>query len=195
MASDFPVELPLGRSEPDAEAGLVARAVDGDHQAYAELVRPHEQVAYRVAVAITGWNAGAQEAVQNAYVKAYRSLRRFTRGASFRPWLLRIVVNEAHNVRRAEQRHERLAARAAGQHGVAPPGVEEAAIEREEAAAVLSALAQLPEGDRLALALRYFAHLPDGEAATLAGASTGAYRARVMRARRRLQALLEEDHD
>jgi RNA polymerase sigma factor (sigma-70 family) len=192
MASDFPVEFPLRRSATDVEAQLVARAAAGDHQAYATLVRPHEHVAYRVAVAVTGWNADAQEAVQNAYVKAYGSLSRFRRGAAFRPWLLRIVVNEAHNVRRTERRHARLAARAAGQHGVAAAGAEEAVIEREEAATVLGALARLPEADRLALALRYFAHLSDREAATLAGISAGAYRARLLRARRRLEALLEE---
>ena len=79
MASDFPVDLPLLASRRDGEDGLVALAIVGDHDAYARLIRPHEQVAYRVAVAITGWNADAEEAVQNAYVKAYRSLRRFRR--------------------------------------------------------------------------------------------------------------------
>ena len=116
MASDFPVELPLPRSARDGDAALAARAAAGDHEAYATLVRPHERIAHRVAAAITGWNVDAQEAVQNAHVKAYRSLRTFRAGAAFRPWLLRIVINEAHNVRRAERRHEGLGARAATQH-------------------------------------------------------------------------------
>ena len=47
--------------------------------------------------------------MQNGFVKAYRSLHRFRVGAAFKPWLLRIVVNEAHNVLRAERRHVRLA--------------------------------------------------------------------------------------
>ena len=195
MASDFPVELPLRSPAADGEAELAARAARGDHAAYAALVRPHEHVAYRVAVAVTGWNAAAQEAVQNAHVKAYRSLHRFRRGASFRPWLLRIVVNEAHNVRRAERRHERLVSRAAEQHDVAGAGAEEAVIARDEATTVLRALAQLPDSDRVALALRYFAQLPDREAAKLAGASTGAYRVRLVRARRRLESLLEDLDD
>jgi DNA-directed RNA polymerase specialized sigma24 family protein len=67
MATDYSLEVPLPRSPRDAEAALVARAVAGDHDAYAALVRPHEHVAYRVAVAVTGWSAGAQEAVQNAH--------------------------------------------------------------------------------------------------------------------------------
>ncbi len=192
MASEYPIELPLLRAERDSEAALVARAAAGDHDAYAALVRPHEHVAYRVAVSITGWNADAQEAVQNAYVKAYRSLRRFRRGAAFRPWLLKIVVNEARNVRRAELRHERLAVRAAERHETAAAGADEAVLEQEEVATVLHALTQLSEADRLVIALRYFAQLPDAEAAPLAGTSTGTYRVRLMRARRRLEALLEE---
>ncbi len=192
MASEYPIELPLLRSERDSEATLVARAAAGDHDAYAALVRPHEHVAYRVAVSITGWNADAQEAVQNAYVKAYRSLRRFRRGAAFKPWLLGIVVNEARNVRRSELRHERLAARAAERHDAAAAGADETVLAREEVTTVLDALTELSEADRLVIALRYFAQLPDAEAAALAGTSTGTYRVRLMRARRRLEALLED---
>ena len=192
MASDFSVELQLPRQAPDGEMALVSRAAAGDHEAYASLVRPHERIAYRMAAAITGWNADAQEAVQNAHVKAYRSLPRFRRGAAFRPWLLRIVIHEAHNLRRAERRHERLGARAAEHHESPTAGADEAVVAREEAATVLRALSRLSDTDRLAIALRYFAELPDEEAAALAGTTTGAFRVRIVRARRRLQALLEE---
>jgi RNA polymerase sigma-70 factor (ECF subfamily) len=190
MASDLPLELPLPLAPRD-EPAFLARAKRGDHEAYASLVRPHERVAYRVAAAITGGGADAEEAMQNGLVKAYRSLHRFRAGASFRPWLLRIVVNEAHNVRRAERRHLRLGARAAEQHGTAGGGPDEAVIAREEVETVLGALARLPDADRLALAPRYFAELPDAEAAALVGVSTEAYRVRLVRARRRLQTLLE----
>ena len=195
MASDFSVELALPLAASDGEAELVARALKGDHQAYASLVRPHERVAYRVAAAITGRTADAEEATQNSFVKAYRSLRRFRTGSAFRPWLLRIVVNEAHNVVRAERRHERLGARAAEQHRAAVAGADEAVLARDEIGTVLNALGRLPEADRLTLALRYFAELPDSEAAALAGTSQEAYRVRVMRARRRLRALLDETDD
>jgi RNA polymerase sigma-70 factor, ECF subfamily len=192
MASDLSLELPLPLAPREREPEFLARAIAGDHEAYAQLVRPYERVAYRVAAAITGRNADAEEAMQNGFVKAYRSLHRFRVGAAFRPWLLRIVVNEAHNVRRAERRHVRLGARAAEQHETAIAGADEAVIAREEVETVLGSLARLPDADRLALALRYFAELPDGEAAALAGTSTEAYRVRLVRARKRLQALLEE---
>ena len=177
----LPVELPRGHRRPTARPSSRDGA-RGDHAAYAALVRPHEQVAYRVAVAVTGWNAAAQEAVQNAHVNAYRSLHRFRRGASFRPWLLRIVVNEAHNVRRAERRHERLVSRAAEQHDVAGAGAEEAVIARDQATTVLVPLAapgQRPRGARAPL-LRP-APGPRGRQASRG--FDGAYRVRLARAR------------
>ena len=192
MASDLSVERPLPLATRDGEAELVARAVGGDHEAYAALVRPHERVAYRVAAAVTGRRADAEEATQNAFVKAYRSLHRFRAGAAFTPWLLRIVVNEAHNVVRSERRHERLRARAGERHEAAIAHTDETVIAREEVEKVLAALGRLADADRLAMALRYFAELPDREAAALVGTSTEAYRVRLVRARRRLQTLLEE---
>jgi RNA polymerase sigma factor (sigma-70 family) len=192
MASDFPLELDLPFAPRHREADWLARAKRGDHDAYASLVRPHERVAFRVAAAITGRGADAEEAMQNGFVKAYRSLHRFRPDAAFRPWLLRIVVNEAHNVVRDRRRHLRLGSRAAEQHETASAGADEAVIAREEVETLLAALGRLPEPDRLALALRYFAELPDGEAAGLVGISTEAYRVRLVRARRRLQALLED---
>jgi RNA polymerase sigma-70 factor (ECF subfamily) len=192
MASDFSLDLVLPLAPRDREAALVVRAKAGDHEAYAKLVRPHERVAYRLAAAITGGRADAEEAMQNGLVKAYRSLHRFRAGAAFRPWLLRIVVNEAHNVVRAERRHLRLGARAAERHVTSGSGADDAVIAREDVDTALAALARMPKTDRLALALRYFAELPDAEAAKLAGTSVEAYRVRLVRARKRLQTLLEE---
>jgi len=194
MASEYSVELPLPLRPANGEAELVTRALAGDHEAYASLVRPHERIAFRVAAAITGWSAGAEEATQNGLLKAYRSLDRFKADAAFRPWLLRIVVNEAHNVLRAERRHRRLGLRAAEQHDAPAPAPDETVLAREELEEVLGALRRLPEQDRVAIALRYFAELPDPEAAALVGASQEAYRVRLLRARRRLQTLLEETH-
>ena len=192
MASDYSIDLGVRRSFADHESALVASAAAGDGEAYAKLVRPHEHAAYRVAVAITGWNVDAEEAVQNAHVKAYRSLGRFRHGAPFRPWLLRIVINEAHNVQRSARRHERLIARAAEVQEPVTPSVDEAVMAQEEVQTVLVALGLLSDADRLAIALRYLAELPDRDAADLTGTSTGAYRVRVLRARRRLERLLED---
>ncbi len=192
MASDFSLDFGLPLVPRERESEDVVRAKAGDHDAYARLVRPYERIAYRVAVAITGRSADAEEAMQNGFVKAYRSLPRFRVGAAFRPWLLRIVVNEAHNVNRSERRHRVLGSRAAERHEPAAVAADDTVIAREEVEIVLGGLARLADADRLVLALRYFAEMPDGEAAAFVGISTEAYRVRLVRARKRLQAQLED---
>jgi RNA polymerase sigma factor (sigma-70 family) len=213
MASDFPVELPLPRPAPEGEAALVARAATGDHEAYAALVGPHQRAAYRVAAAITGWNADAQEALQNAHVKAFRSLRRFRRGAPFAPWLLRIVVNEARNRRVAAARRTNLALRVAsadavaadldpfagpsghtgwvpGLSGDAAPSPEAAALAAERAAELLAAVNALREEDRAVIACRYFLDLSEAETAATLGLPRGTVKSRLSRALARVRALL-----
>jgi RNA polymerase sigma factor (sigma-70 family) len=190
MSSDLSLDLALPLAPRDRESDVLAQAIDGDHHAFAKLIRPYEGLAYRVAAAITGHSADAEEAMQNGFVKAHRSLHRFRRDAAFRPWLLKIVVNEAHNVLRSERRHARLGLRATGEHHAQVAEPDETVIAREEVDLVLGALARLAEPDRLALALRYFAELPDREAAGLVGTTTEAYRVRLARARKRLQSML-----
>ena len=105
-----------GRPSEDAE--LTARARDGDVGAYEELVTRYQDIAFRVA----------------ACVKAYYALPRFRPGAPFRPWMLRIVANEARNRGRSARRRERLALRAAAAApGDAAPSPEAAALGRAEA--------------------------------------------------------------
>ena len=118
---------------PPEEDRLVARAKRGDTTAYAELVHAHESIAFRTAWLITGSAAEAEEAVQDAFLKAYRALRRFRQGAPFRPWLLAIVANEARNRRVAAARRERLVLRAqdAGPPASTTPSPETALLQRE----------------------------------------------------------------
>lgn len=174
------------------ERALVAAAAAGDGDAYGRLISPYEGVAYRVAAAVAGSAADGQEAVQNAYLKAYRSLGRFRPGEPFRPWLLKIVVNEARNVRRSEERHGRLRLRAREQAVVTGPGLDEHAGAHDEIGAVLAGLALLSTSDRMALALRYFADLSDREAADVLGIPETTYRVRVFRALQRLRTRLED---
>ena len=94
------------------ESELVALAQDGDGDAYASLVRAHQDVAFRTAMLITQNAAEAEEAAQDAFVKAWRALGRFRAGEPWRPWLLTIVANEARNRRRSGARRERLRLRA-----------------------------------------------------------------------------------
>ena len=97
------------------------RARRGDARAYESLVEEHQAIAFRTAYLITGSAADAEEAAQEAFVRAWLALRRFRRGAEFRPWLLAIVANEARNRVRNRKRREGLAERAAARAGWQPP--------------------------------------------------------------------------
>ena len=97
----------------DEDAVLVARARAGDREAFGVLVTRHQRAALRTAFAIGGSESEAEDVTQEAFVKAFRSLRRFEEGRPLRPWLMQIVANEARNRRRSRGRRERLAVRAA----------------------------------------------------------------------------------
>ncbi|TMF06888.1 MAG: sigma-70 family RNA polymerase sigma factor [Chloroflexi bacterium] len=92
---------------PKDDSVLIARAQRGDTAAYEEIVQRYQQIAFRTAYVITGSSADAEDAAQEGFVKAYRALDRFRLGADLRPWLLRIVANEARNrVRSSGRRHQ-----------------------------------------------------------------------------------------
>ena len=137
---------------------LVARARRGDTRAYGTLVEEHQTLAFRTAYLLTGSAADAEDAVQDAFVKAYKALGRFRQGAPFRPWLLAIVANEARNRRRSAGRREQLALRAAEDplSGGAVPSPEAALLDVERREELLAAVNELREDDRLAIACRYF---------------------------------------
>ena len=91
------------------DADLVARARSGDDRAFGMLVARHQTVAFRTAYVICGDTADAEDAAQDAFIKARAAMGRFRAGAPFRPWLLTIVANEARNRRRAAGRRSALA--------------------------------------------------------------------------------------
>ena len=158
----------VGRPQDDAE--LVQRAQRGDVGAYEIIVARHQETAFRAAYLVTRNAADAQDATQEAFLKAYTALGRFDAARALRPWLLSIVLNEARNRRRAEGRREHLAARAAAQvSGEAAPSTETAALRSSETEALRGAVAALPERDRMLIYLRYFLDLSEEETATVLG--------------------------
>ncbi len=86
------------------EANLIARVQHGDLQAYEGLVRQYESIAFRTAFLITRDQQDAIDVVQDAFVRAYRSISSFKLDKPFRPWLLRIVTNLSINRVRSDQR-------------------------------------------------------------------------------------------
>jgi RNA polymerase sigma factor (sigma-70 family) len=177
---------------PLSEAELVARAKRGDERAYERIVEQHQTVAFRVAWLISGSAADAEEAAQDAFLKAHRALARFRDGAPFRPWLLRIVANEARNRRGAARRHQRLVLRAAEERRPddAVPSPAAALLDSQRRAELLAALSRLSERDRVAIACRYFLELSEAEMAAAMRCRRGTVKSRLSRALARLRQVI-----
>jgi RNA polymerase sigma factor (sigma-70 family) len=178
---------------PLDEQALVERACKGDMQAYAALIELHQAIAFRTAYLITRNDADATDAIQEAFIRAHAALGRFRRGAPFRPWLLRIVANEAKDRRAAGARYSRLSLRAAGEH---PPRGDESSPElivvaRSEQEEVLAALDELSERDRQVIAFRFFLELSEEEMAIALGVPRGTVKSRLSRALDRLRNAME----
>jgi RNA polymerase sigma factor (sigma-70 family) len=181
---------------PLDESALIERAKRGDVAAYERIVRENQTIAFRTAWMITGSTAEAEEAAQDAFLKAYRALGRFRSGAPFRPWLLRIVGNEARNRRVAAGRRERLAVRVAGERraGGAVPSPEAALLDGELRRDLLAAVESLSDRDRAVISCRYLLELSEAETAAALGVRKGTVKSRLSRALERLRAELEPDH-
>ena len=169
------------------------RARRGDPAAYEALVRAHQDIAFRTACLLAGSSADAEEAAQEAFVKAWRALPRFRAGAPFRPWLLAIVANEARNRRRAAGRRAGLALRAAAERtsGGAAPSPEAALLAGGEREALLAALVALDERDQAVIACRYLLDLSERETADVLDCRPGTVKSRLSRALERMRAQLE----
>jgi len=187
--------VPAVVGRPLSDSDLVARAKRGDEAAYEELVRLYQGIAFRTAYLVVGGAADAEEAAQEAFVKAYRALGRFRTGAPFRPWLLRIVVSEARNRRRSARRRGTLALRAAAGavSGDAAPSPETALLASERREELLTAVNGLGEKDRLVITCRYFLDLSEEETGVALGWRRGTVKSRLSRALRRLRTELGDD--
>jgi RNA polymerase sigma factor (sigma-70 family) len=176
-----------GRPLDDRE--LVARARDGDADAFGALVARHQQAAFRVAWLIARDPGEAEDAVQEAFVKAWRAMPRFRAEAPFRPWILRIASNEARNRARSTRRRDALALREAAAVGTgdAAPSPEAAALSRDEAETLTHALDRLPERDRIVIAYRWLLDLSEAETAEILGVRLGTVKSRLSRALRHLR--------
>ena len=161
--------------------------------AYEELVRRYQDVAVRTAHLISP-DGDAEDAAQEAFVKAYAALARFRHGAPFRPWLLQIVANEARNRRRSAGRRAGLAIRAAEDRPLddAAPSPESAVLATERRAVLVSAINALRDDDREVIGARYFLELSESETAEALGIPRGTVKSRLSRALDRLRAQLGE---
>ena len=180
---------------PLEESELVERAKRGDAVAYGELVRAHQQLAFRTAYLITGDAGEAEEAAQDGFVKAYRALARFRSGEPFRPWVLRIVGNEAKNRRTSAARRANLALRAAeeSRSGGAVPSPETALLDADRRERLLGAIGNLRDEERDVIACRVLLGLSEEETAAALSLRKGTVKSRTSRALAHMREEVESD--
>jgi RNA polymerase sigma-70 factor (ECF subfamily) len=180
----------------DAEiAAVLARARQGDSEAFRFLVERHSRSAFRLAYRMTGNEHDAEDVVQDSFLRAYRQLGRFESRAHFGTWLHRIVANcsvDLLRARRSRQDH---------QHGgdldelVDPPaadgpGPERLARSAEIKRLVVVALGDLSPLERAAFTLRHYEGRSIAEISQTLGLNTSAAKHSVFRAVRKLRAAL-----
>ena len=173
------------------DAELVANARTGDVDAFTCLVERYRIAAGRLAYGIAGNEA--EDAVQDAFVKAYRNLHTFRPGSAFRPWLFTIVANEARNRRRSMSRRAALDLRVRAQTPPVGPASDTLAIEHETQQRLLAAVGALSDHHREVVALRFFAGLSEQETAEVLSCPVGTAKSRLARALEQLRTSLGEE--
>jgi RNA polymerase sigma-70 factor, ECF subfamily len=164
---------------------LLEAAQDGDLDAFAALVRRHHAAVYRVALRMLGSDADAQDAAQETFVRAWRSLGRFRGESAMNTWLYRIVTRRCLDLIAARRPTEEL-----GDAELSAPGdPAERSEQRERFQAVLRAVSRLPGDQRAVLVLREFEGLAYEQVAEALDITVPAVKGRLHRARR---SVLEE---
>lgn len=174
---------------PQDVADLVAAARDGDRVAFDELVRVSYAETYTLALRLMGNEEDARDVVQEAYLRAFRGLKRFRGDAQFSTWMYRITANCAstHLTRRSKHRHEELqdSDPVVDERPAADPQLQsEATALRHRLTAALEAL---PPKLRHVVVLRDIYDLPHGAIAAELGISETAAKVRLHRARKKLR--------
>ena len=173
-----------------ADADLVGRVLDGDVDAYGVLVRRYQDAFFRFATRMLSNRDDADDALQSAFVRAYRKLGDCRDPSRFGAWLYQIVINECRTFAHRRERRERRIVRdelqlerASDEHPVL-----EQAGDLEE---IQRALGQLDADHREAFVLKYVEELSYEEMSELTGAGVSALKMRVKRACDRLRQLLD----
>jgi RNA polymerase sigma-70 factor (ECF subfamily) len=180
---------------------LVGRLQRGDEAAFEELVRNHGGRLLSVARRFLGGSEDAQDAVQEAFIRAFKAIHTFEERAQLHTWLHRILVNTALMKLRERRRKpedsidELLPSFASdGHQAVESRDWSDALLERKETAGIVrDAIARLPEPYRVVLVLRDLEERDTAETAGILGTTTTVVKVRLHRARQALRTLLDRE--
>ena len=180
------------------ETYLIEQAKKGDVGAYNTLVLHYQDAVYNVAYRIMGEPGAAADASQEAFISAYKALRRF-RGGSFKSWLMRIVTNACYDeLRRRKRRPQSSLDNIVENYESSPLLVSEAEMGPEESRqwtemieAIKHCLDDLPDEQRVVTVLRDVEGYDYGEIAEIMASTLGTVKSRLSRARAKLRECLQ----
>lgn len=177
---------------PLSEEVLISNVVNGDLEAFNQLVLQYQDIAYRYAYAILGDPDNAEDITQESFIKAFQKIRSF-RGGSFRAWLLKIVTNTSYDQLRKKKMHPVLPLFPEGPEGEEiespkwlgdpAPSIEAMVQSREEMLRVYQILDELPAVFRSIITLIDIHELDYAEAAEVMNIPLGTVKSRLARAR------------
>ncbi len=179
-----------------SEAELIQRVLGGETEAFCELVRPYERAVFMAARGILQDDADAEDAAQDAVLKAFRNLARFRGNSKFSTWLVQIVINEAlMKLRKDRHRTQSLDEPREDEQGDYVPRdfadwreIPSEALQNKQLRQALSrALASLKPKYREVLVLRDVQHCTIAETAKLLGIKENTVKIRLLRARLRMR--------
>ena len=183
------------------EQALIDSARKGDARAFNQLVLLYQRMAYNVAYRILSDPDAASDATQDAFLKAFKAMRKF-RGGSFKAWLLRIVTNACYDQLRRKQRRpasslDDLPVEADHSRYMHDPAERpDEFVERQELSDTIQAgISTLPAEQRTVLVLSDVQGLSYREIAEVTGLSLGTVKSRLSRGRARVRDYLMEQRE
>ena len=194
---NFSAEVRLDTYPEDVEeARLVGRARQGDQAAWEGLVRQYQTHLFRLAYLILRDAAEAEDAAQEAFVRAFLSLETYDAERPFRPWLTRIAVNMARNRRRSVGRYLAQLRRLLEKTPAPSVGgnqTEQAIQQRQQAERLWQAVQRLNGIGQEVIYLRYFLDMSEAEMAEALDVAPGTVKSRLHRALGRLRLVIDEE--
>ncbi len=198
MIPNLPPSSPTrADSQLNSEAGMISRILSGERELFYQLIRPCERAIFMTAFSVLKNEADAEEAVQEAVLKAYKALAGFRQESKFSTWIVQITLNEA----RMKLRRSRTASETSiedmvdDSDGDYTPAIltdwreiPSEALERKELREILQrAVDDLPPKYREVLILRDVQEMNIAETAELLGVTEGMVKTRLFRARLLMQ--------
>jgi len=188
------------QSDRNSEDFLIARASNGDLEAFNHLVLTYQDMAFHHAWAMLNDRNLAEDVTQESFIKAFQAIGRF-RGGSFRAWILKIVTNTSYDLLRQSQRHPHQPLVPENDEGdefespswLADPSasVQVTVEQNEEAEYIYRMLGELPEAYRMVLTLVDLYEFDYTETAKALNVPLGTVKSRLVRARLQMREKLK----